>query len=107
LLFGRQLFIAGQFDECRDVFGELKKTRLPNAIRRRQTYPLTKEFVGTVIRSESWYCLIKRDGDGAVVRFDEDDSGEVEWVDVTKYSKVRFKIAFTMYGAEAFDVEVL
>lgn len=107
LLYGRQLFIAGRFDESREVFSKLKRARLPNYIRRRQTYPLPDVFTGTVTRSESWYCLIRRDGDGAIVRFDEDDSGEVEWVDITTYSKVQFKIAFTMYGAEAFNVEVL
>lgn len=107
LLYGRQLFVAGRFDESREVFNELKKARLPNFVRRRQAHPLAEEFVGTVTRSESWFCLIKRDGDGAIVRFDEDDSGEIEWVDITTYSRVRFKIAFTMYGAEAFDVELL
>jgi len=43
----------------------------------------------------------------AVVRFDEDDSGETEWIDISFYTKVRFRIAFTMYGAEAFDVEIV
>ena len=107
LLYGRQLFVAGRFDESRDVFRSLKKARVANTIRRRQTYALPGDFVGTVTRSEAWYCLIRRDGDGAFVRFDEDDSGDVEWVEMNRNARVRFKIAFTMYGPEAHDVELL
>lgn len=107
LLYGRQLFVAERFDESRDVFNELRKVRLPNSVRRRHTYPLPDQYLGVVFRSESWYCLIRRDGDGAVVRFDEDDSGDTGWFEISTYTKVRFRIAFTMYGAEAFDVEIL
>jgi len=107
LLYGRQLFVAGRFDEARDTFSVLKKVRLPNTVKRRHTYPLDEEFTGVVEKSEAWYCVIRRDGDGASVQFDEDDSAGVEWREISRHTRVRFKIAFTMYGPEAFSVVIL
>ena len=107
LLYGRQLFVGGKFDESREVFRTLKRVRLPNAVKRRQTYPLSGEFTGIVERSEAWYCLIQRDGDGAIISFDEGDSGELEWRDISRHSRVRFRIALTMFGPEAFDVTLI
>jgi len=48
LLYGRQLFVAGRFDEARDVFAVLKKVRLPVYVKRRQVYRLSDEFNGVV-----------------------------------------------------------
>jgi cytochrome c-type biogenesis protein CcmH/NrfG len=107
LLYGRQLFVAGRFDEVRDTFAALKRVKLPNVVKRRQIYPLDGTFEGVVERSEAWYCLIRRDGDGASVSFDEDDSGGVEWKEIGRHTRVRFRIAFTMFGPEAFSVELL
>jgi tetratricopeptide (TPR) repeat protein len=106
LLYGRQLFIAGRFDDSKATFASLKKVRLPNKVKRRHTYPLQEEFTGVVERSEAWYCVIRRDGDGALVQFDEGDSDGVEWKEIGRYTRVRFKLAFTMYGPEAFDVVI-
>jgi tetratricopeptide (TPR) repeat protein len=107
LLYGRQLFVAGRFDEARDAFSSLKRVRMPNTVKRRHTYPLQEQFTGVVERSEAWYCVIRRDGDGAWVQFDEDDSDGVEWRELSKHTRVRFKVAFTMFGPEAFDVVIL
>ncbi len=107
LLYGRHLFIAGRFEEARDTFSALKKVRLPNTVKRRHTYPLAEQFTGVVERSEAWYCVIRREGDGASVQFDEDDSGGVEWREISRHTRVRFRIAFTMYGPEAFDVVII
>jgi hypothetical protein len=68
---------------------------------------LQEQFTGVVERSEAWYCVIRRDGDGAWVQFDEDDSDGVEWRELSKHTRVRFKVAFTMFGPEAFDVVIL
>jgi cytochrome c-type biogenesis protein CcmH/NrfG len=106
LMFGRQLFVANRFEDSKDVFGELRSARLPNSVRRRQSLPLKEYFIGTVVRNEAWFCLIERDGDRAQIRFDQDDSGETDWTEIARYTKVRFRIAFTMYGPEAFDVTV-
>ncbi len=104
LLHGRQLFVGGRFDEARDVFRVLKRVPLPISVKRSHTFPLDGEFVGVVDRLEAWYCLIKRDGDGAVISFDEQDAGDLEWRDISRHSRVRFRIAFTMFGPEAFSV---
>ena len=104
LLYGRQLFVGDRTDEARAVFQTLKRARYPNAIKRRHSYPLDAEFTGTVERSEAWYCLIRRDGDGAMISFDEEDADTGVWRDISRYSRVRFKIAFTMFGPEAFNV---
>jgi tetratricopeptide (TPR) repeat protein len=107
LLYGRQLFVGGKLDEARQVFRSLKRVRLPNSVKRRHLYPLDGDFSGMVERSEAWYCLIRRDGDGAIVSFDEDDSGDLEWRDLSRHSRVTFRIAFTMFGPEAFDVKLV
>jgi len=60
-----------------------------------------------VERSEAWYCVIRRDGDGATVQFDEDDSDGTEWREISRYTRVRFRVAFTMFGPEACDVVVI
>ena len=106
LLYGRHLFVGGRVDDARDIFQTLKRVRLPNFVKRRHTYPLEGEFAGVVEQSEAWYCLISRDGDGAIIRFDEEDSLDIEWREISKHTKVRFQIAFTMYGPEAFNVSI-
>jgi hypothetical protein len=106
LMYGRQLFVAGRFEDSRDVFSELKRAKLPNSVRRRQSLPLPGYFTGTVVRNEAWFCLIERDGDCAKIRFDQEDAGETDWSNISKHLKVRFRIAFTMYGPEAFEVTI-
>ncbi len=106
LLHGRQLFLGGRFDDANDVFRVLKRVPLPNSVKRSHTFPLGGEFEGVVERVEAWYCVIQRDGDGALISFDEQDSGDLEWREIARHSRVHFRIAFTMFGPEAFDVQL-
>jgi hypothetical protein len=50
--------------------------------------------------------MTRRDGDGALLTFDLQDSGELEWRDIARHSRIQFSIAFPMNGPEAFDVTI-
>ena len=54
----------------------------------------------------AWYRMTKRDGDGALLTFDLQDSGELEWRDIARHSRIQFSIAFPMNGPEAFDATI-
>lgn len=107
LLHARQLFVSGEFDESRQLFKTLSRARIPIHVKRQHSYPLDGEFEGVVSRQEAWYCQFKRDRDGGIVQFDFDDAQGVEWRDLVQFTRVSFKIAFTMFGPEAFDVKIL
>ncbi len=107
VLYARQLFVGGRFGDARGVFQALGRVRLPGYVKRRQMYPLEDEAVGTVEQVEAWYCRIRRDGDGAIIQCDHEDSDEVAWRGISRFARVRFRIAFTMYGAEAFELSLI
>ena len=107
ILHGRQLFVVKDFDGSRKVFSELAKVRLPNCVKKRHCYPLDGEYVGVVQKKEAWYCILKGDGDGGTVRLDFDDTNETVWRELAPHSKVRFRVAFSMFGSEGFDVHVI
>jgi hypothetical protein len=107
LLHGRLLFVTGDFEQSRQVFRALSKAKVSPDVKKRHCYPLPTEFEGTVIRQEAWYCQLKRDGDGAEVQLDLQDSDPETWKHLSTNTKVKFKIAFTMYGPEAFSVTLI
>ena len=56
---------------------------------------------------EAYYCDIRCDGAGGIVRLDfQDLDNGVERGDFAKYMKVNFKVAFSMLGPRAFDVRI-
>ena len=50
--------------------------------------------------------MTKRDGDGALLPFDLQDSGELEWRDIARHSRIQFSIAFLINEPEAFDATI-
>ena len=104
LLYGRQLFVNGEIEKSKDEFRVLGRALLPNSVKRSQIFPLECEFEGMVLRVEAWYCLIQRDGDGVVIRFDLQDAGELTWLNIARGGRVRFGITFTMFGPRAINV---
>jgi len=108
LRYGRQLFLAGEYEASKEVFQSLRSVRLPNDIKQRLVYPLDGEFTGRVSRIEAWYCLICRNGDGAIVSLQADSIGDkVNWRDLHRHQELIFRIAFSMYGPQALDVHAI
>ena len=105
LLHGRQLFLMGNFEGSREVFRQLSKAKLPPKIKRECIYPLDRDYTGTVDQVEAYYCDIRCDGAGGMIRFElgELEDG-IDRGDITRHMKVTFKIAFSMFGPRAFDL---
>ena len=98
------MFVNGEIEKSKDEFRVLGRALLPNSVKRSQIFPLECEFEGMVLRVEAWYCLIQRDGDGVVIRFDLQDAGELTWLNIARGGRVRFGITFTMFGPRAINV---
>ena len=102
LLHGRQLFVMGNFDNSREAFRQLSKAQLPPNKKRAHMYPLEKGYTGAIEQVEAYYCEIRCDGAGGIVRIDFGDlEDEIDRGDLARYMKVTFKIAFSMYGPRA------
>lgn len=107
LLHGRQLFIMENFDASRDVFKQLSRAKLPPYAKSEHMYPLEEDYTGTIDQVEAYYCDIRCDGAGGVVRLDFGDlENGIDRGDFAKYMKVNFKITFSMFGPRAFDVRI-
>jgi hypothetical protein len=107
LLHGRQHFLMAQFEDSKGLFRWLSRAKLPPEVKAQHMYPLEKDFTGTIDQVEAYYCDIRCDGAGGMVRFDFDDLNEgVERGDLARYMKVSFKIAFSMLGPRAFDLRI-
>ena len=107
LLHGRQLFVMGDFEGSREVFEQLRKAKLPPNIKREHMHPIDKDYAGTIDQVEAYYCDIRCDGAGGIVRLDfEDLENGVDRGDFAKYMRVTFRIAFSMYGPRAFDLRI-
>ena len=107
LLHGRQLFIMGKFDASRGVFKQLARAKLPPHVKIEHAYPLDRDFTGSIDQVEAYYCDIRCDGAGGIVRLDfEDLDDSIDRTLFAKYTNVKFKIAFSMYGPRAFDISL-
>ena len=107
LLHGRQLFVMGDFEGSSEVFKQLRKAKLPPNIKRTQMHPLDRDYTGTIDQVEAYYCDIRRDGAGGIVRLDfEDLESRIDRGDFAKYTRVPFRIAFSMFGPRAFDLRI-
>jgi Tfp pilus assembly protein PilF len=107
LLHGRQLFVMGDFEGSSEVFKQLRKAKLPPNIKRTQMHPLDRDYTGTIDQVEAYYCDIRCDGAGGTVRLDfEDLESRIDRGDFAKYTRVTFRIAFSMFGPRAFDLRI-
>jgi tetratricopeptide (TPR) repeat protein len=105
LLFGRQLFISGDFEKSKQIFGQLKTARASPQVRFALYYPLDQEYRGEVTRMEATYCFIARDGVSDWIYAYRDNVGKL-WRSLDRRTRVLFKIAFNFAGPSAFDVQL-
>ena len=107
VLYGRELFLNGDLAESRKVFSSTSDMELAPGIRRKLLYPTDGSSEGTITKIEPTYCFIARDGSGDSIYANSWNVDEEEWKMLTNRARVRFKIAFTVKGPSAFDVELI
>lgn len=104
--YGRQLFVNGDLEGCRSVFGQLQKARVAPEIRDRLLYRLYQTFRGYITRMEATYCFIARDGRGDWIYGHRNDTTPEVWRDLEFQSRVVFRIAFSLRDPNAFATEL-
>ena len=108
LLYGRQLFLGGRFDESRNVFKRLSAVRVAPEIKNRLLHPIQgRRFEGKMSSPQGSYAFITRDGPGDSIYVHAENVPDDTWEVLTMGMRVRFSIAFSMRGANAFDLETL
>jgi tetratricopeptide (TPR) repeat protein len=105
LLYGRQLYVSGRIADARPIFKALNSAPVSPSIRFALYFPHTDEFRGEVVRLETTYCFIARDGVGDWIYAYRDNTGDA-WAALNRKSRVIFRIAFTFVGPSAFDVRL-
>ncbi len=105
LLYGRQLFIAGE-DESRKIFHELAKARVSSELRDELLYELGDVYHGQIVRLEATYCFIERDGRNDWIFAHRYNIDENIWNVLIRGKRVKFHIAFSFRGPGAYDVAV-
>lgn len=104
LLYGRQLFLDGNIDECKSIFEALKSAKMNPDAKSRLRYPLAQVFQGSISRMEYSYVWIRRDGVGDFVFGHRDNIGDDVWNKLDRDRRVRFRIGFNMWGPSACEV---
>lgn len=104
LLYGRQLYIKGKINDARAIFKTLKIVPISPNIKFKLYFPLLEQFRGEVVRLETTYCFIARDGLGDWIYAHQDNVGQV-WPSLNLKRRVVFRIAFAFGGPNAFDLE--
>jgi tetratricopeptide (TPR) repeat protein len=108
LLYGRQLFLNGDFEESRKVFWRLKAVRAAPEIKNRLLHPIVgRRFDGRMSRPQGSFAFITRDGPADLIYVHARNVPEDIWEVLTVGTRVRFRIAFTLRGANAFDLEII
>ena len=105
-LYGRQLFINGDFNESRQVFKNLKDARLNSELKDQIVLPLKEIFSGEVSRLEFTYCFIVRDGFGDWIYAHKSNIEVEEWKKLQTGIRVTFEIGFSMRGPSALNIRL-
>lgn len=104
LLHARQLFINRQYPESKALFKKLGASHLPSEFRNKAQYPLAQEFAGSIVKMEATYCFVSRDGIGDGIYINPDNFEMDDWTLLTVGTRVQFKIAFSMKGPCAINI---
>ena len=107
LLYGRQLFVAGNLAGAQQVFQRLRSAQVRPDTSHKLLYPLDGVFTGRVATLEASYCFVTRDGANDAVYVHSENVGDDVWTGLTLGSRVSFRIAFTMTGPGGFDVQLI
>ncbi|MEK7764450.1 MAG: SIR2 family protein [Nitrospirota bacterium] len=106
LLYGRQLFIDGEIENSKQVFRRLGDAKVSHEVRVRLLYPLDQVFTGSITNLEATYCFIVRDGWNDWIYAHMTNIGDTIWTLLTLGSRMTFRIAFTMKGPSAVDINL-
>jgi cold shock CspA family protein len=107
LLYGRQLFLNGRIEESRNLFSRLSKVRVSPETKNRLLYPIQDRFFdGRMSRPQGSYAFITREGQGDSIYVHSANVPEKVWNELTFGTRVRFRIAFTLKGTNAFDLQL-
>lgn len=104
LLHARQLHINGDHIKSREIFSSLRYARLPFEIRHRASYPMQEIFHGEVNLMEATYCFIRRDGISDMIYYHQDIDETSFFDNIIRGMRVKFQLAFNMYGPVAINV---
>ena len=104
LLYGRQLFVAGEIEESRKIFRDLTKARVPSELRDRLLYELDDVYHGQIVRLEAAYCFIERDGRNDWIFAHRYNIDERTWKSLIRGKRVMFHIAFSFRETGAYAV---
>lgn len=105
ILYGRQLFINGNTEESNDLFKNLRTIRCSPSLRDELRFPLKGTFTGEIVKKDIDYCFILRDGKRDHIFVHVSNTKYNVWGKIVIGLRVCFKIAFTLRGVNAFDVE--
>jgi tetratricopeptide (TPR) repeat protein len=106
LLYGRQLFINGNREDSKKIFKQLGAVPMGPETRDKLLYPLEQVFGGEVVKRESVYCFIARDGISDWIYCYKSNIDDKIWASIIQGSRVIYKIAFSFRGANAFDLKI-
>jgi cold shock CspA family protein len=107
LLYGRQRFLNGRFEESRTAFGRLSGVRVAPEIKNRLLHPILDiRFEGRMSRPQGSYAFITRDGPGDSNYVHATNVAEDIWEVLTMGMRVRFLIAFSLRGASASSLKL-
>lgn len=107
LLYGRQLFINGETDNWKNIFRRLSDARVSPEVRSQLLHPLEPTYKGSVVRLEATYCFISRDGLNDWIYAHRSNINDSAWRSIAAGARVTFRIAFTMRGPSAFEVDLV
>lgn len=108
LLYGRQLFLNGRLDESRKFFRRLSTARVAPQFKNKLLHPIeNRRFEGRMMRPQGSYAFITRDGPGDSIFVHTRNVPEDTWNLLTMGTRVRFSIAFSLGGANAYELEIV
>ena len=99
----------GEIQDARRLFGELKEARIAPRVKREfRGYALEsdvkKRFLGQVMRIESTYAFIKRDGTLDDIFADPRGTDESVWLGLRRGNRVAFSLTFNYLGPVAVEL---
>ena len=106
LLYGRQLYVTGNIDESKRVFGRLKDVRVSPDVKMALLYPLDDTFRGAVSRIEGNYIFVNRDGSSDWIYVHRDYIDDKVWEMLAIGTRCTYKIAFNFHGPGGRDLQL-
>ena len=105
LLYARQLYINGNYENSREIFNTLKQARIGFEEKIKPLYPLNGDYHGVIYQMEADFGYVTRDGMSDRIYFHQGDDNEDFFNRARLNDRVVFKIAFNMHGTKAIEVK--